>query len=93
MKTKEEITQIIANKLYDKHYSALVFGDLTAYVGGLGEQGKAKLLDAILTGKDADVGEFLRSGMVATAEANALAEATTMMADDSLSLAEMQAIF
>jgi len=93
MATRDEIITIIANKLYNKHYDALTFNDLKTNVVALNTVKQAKLLDGILTGKDADVGAFLRELMVATAEANAMTEATSLMADDNLTLAELEGIF
>lgn len=93
MKTKEEITQVIADKLYGKHYSLLAFSDLASRINALGAIGKAKLMDAVLEGRDAEVGEFLRNEMVELAKTNALTEATNMLQDDTLTLAEMQEFF
>lgn len=93
MKTKEEITAIVAGKLYKAEYNALVYSDLASYVGGLSQKGKNKLMLGILEGRDADVGQFLREGMVSIAESNALTKATSMMIDDALTLTELQQIF
>ena len=92
-KTKQEITDIISERLYISHYNALTFSDLSSVVGGLSAAGKAALLEAILGGQDAKVGQFLRKEMIAFARANADVEATSLMADDVLTLAELQIIY
>ena len=93
MKTKDELITLIAGKLYDKHYQALTFNDLKTRVAALNTTKQGKLMDGILEGHDADVGKFLRLEMVAEAEANAIVEATSLMADDNLTLTELQSIF
>lgn len=93
MKTKEEITEIVSTKLYQAEYDALVFSDLSGFITGLSVKRQDKLIAAVLEGRDAEVGKFLREGMVVLAQTNAQTKATSLMADDSLSLSELQKIF
>lgn len=93
MKTKEEITVIIAGKLYQTHYNALTFNDLKASVVALSSANQAKLTEDILLGNDAAVGALLKGEMSAKAAASAQAAADALMVDDSLTLAELQQIF
>lgn len=92
-KTKDEITEIVSKRLYQTHYEALVFADLVTAVGGLTTLQKTKLMDGIIEGQELAVGTFLHELMIDVANAKADVEATNLMADDNLTLAELQLIF
>lgn len=92
-KTKAEITAIVSGKLYPTHYNALTFNNLKTVVNALSANKQAKLLEGILDGKDVQVGEFLRKEMIIFAKASADVEATALMLDDNLTLAELQIIY
>lgn len=93
MKTKDELIDLISKKLFQTQYQSLTFSDLSTAVVGLSQNKKDKLMEGILDSRDLEVGQFLNGLMVETAEAAALTQATSLMTDDNLTLAELQLIF
>lgn len=92
-KTKQEITDIISAKLFPIHYNALTFDNLKGVVAALPVEGRDKLLQGVLSGKDVLVGQFLRESMIQFAKDAADTQAASLLADDNLTLAELQVIY
>lgn len=92
-KTKEEITDIFAARLFPKNFQALTFTDFTDALTALSANHKTRVLDALLEGRTDKLGILLFEMMKLKGEANALTEAQGLMADDNLTLAELQIIY
>ena len=93
MLTRAEILQKVETRLLQVKQSELVWGDIVAAVGGADTASKVQIVNAI-KGKDGSVLSNLIFDLIADkVSTDARSEAASLMADDSLSLTDLQRIF
>jgi len=89
MATKAEMIAVIAKRLESKVASEFGWPDLVASVQNGTPQDKARIVAGVQSGSAQAVGAAILELSRAKIKAEALAEATTMLADDSLDLTEL----
>jgi hypothetical protein len=86
------IRQIIISKLRPKIRDALTWSDIASQIGGLSAAQKAVLVTAVKANDPCAFGGRVLAIINSKIEADAAAEATTMLADGSLSADELTRI-
>lgn len=90
--TRDQVIANIKSRLINKRVSELVWGDITAAVGALSAPQKQVIVEAFRAKDPARVSKLLFKAVRGKVVADATLEANSMMADDSLSLAELQRV-
>ena len=90
--TKDEMIIRIADRILPQFIALGTWADLVNSVQAMDTTDQNKLLQATLSGDTQEVGSVLVKALRVELKASALIEATNMLADDSLSLAELEQI-
>ena len=90
--TKDQIIQALAKRLAKKPQAAATWGDLVSSVQAFTPSQKATLLAKLTSGDFESAGKQLAVALRAEVTSDVVAEATAMLADDQLSLAEIERI-
>lgn len=90
--TKEQLTNIIATRLLRKHYKALKWADVVGAVSAAGPTPKQEIVDALASRSPQKVGVVLQALIDQKVKTAADTEATAMLSDDTLTLAELEHI-
>lgn len=90
--TKDQIIDRLARRLVDDRIDGLTWAQLVLAVQGMTTEQKAALLAAVQARATTQVGEQIRDAIQTWARAQAKADATTMLAGDALSLADLEKI-
>jgi hypothetical protein len=90
--TKDEAIQRIAKRLRGTNLSQITMPQFKDVVNGIDGDDKKDLLAALRTENAQAVGNMLVRHCAAWARAQAVTEATTMLADDTLSLDELDKV-
>ena len=91
--TPEELEALIARKLFSKHMAELTWTEIVGVIGGSNQQQKDALVSMFSNGRGANAGEAMQNAINAKMRTDAETEAAAMMADNTLSSAELQRIF
>ena len=89
---KPEAIQRIARRLRTQYATKITWAQFVAAMGDLTAQEKAQLIGAIRLGNAQGAGETLIRQVREWAQTQAVAEATTLLADDQISLAELDKV-
>ena len=90
--TKDEAIAIIARKLAPKYGETLTWAQFVDAVTGLTADEKATLVGLVRRQNAEGIGNMLLGQVRAHVRTLAVTEATTMLADDALSLAELDKV-
>lgn len=90
--TKEELKAILVKRIAPKRRVALVWSDVTAAVGAATQADKDELVQHIRDGNARLLGDRLLALVAARVKTQSEAEADTILADDSLTLTELERI-
>ena len=91
--TPEELEALIARKLFSKHMAELTWSEIVGVVGGSTQEQKNALVQRFSEGKGSQAGEAMQKAINIKMRSDAEAEAAAMMADNTLSSAELLRIF
>ena len=86
------LRQIIISKLRPQLRDALTWADIATLIGGMSAAQKAVLVNAIKHNDAAALGNRILAVVNAKIEADAASEATTMLADNTLTATEIERI-
>lgn len=92
MRTKEEMAVILSKRLVSQKLSESTWSDLVLAISGSTAQQKEWLVKHIAQNKHKQVGEALHKALVKNAEDRAKLDVDAMLADDTLSLAELDTL-
>ena len=90
--TREELIQIIAKKLHAKNKGNGTWSDLVSGVQKMTQQERAQLVSKLGNGHYDHAGKMLARALNDEVMIKSQAEAEAMLADDTLSLAELELI-
>lgn len=90
--TRDEIKARLAARLAPQYRDLLTWAQLVAAVGAAGSGKKQEVLNAVKAGNARQVGDLLISLTGAYLKTLADADADAMIADDTLSLAELEKV-
>ena len=90
--TKDQLIIYLTNTKTQKNLEASVWSDLTAALNGLTSTEKDKIAQRIATGAGQAVVNQIQREMEVNAKALASAEATNALADDTLSLGDLDSL-
>jgi hypothetical protein len=90
--TKEQITQRLARHLVDDRIGALTWAQLVLAVQAMTVEQRAALLAAVQMRATQQIGESIKAAVLNWARTQAQADAATMLANDVLSLADLEKI-
>lgn len=88
--TPEELEALIAKKLFSKHLEELTWQEVVSVIG-LPE--RTLIVQALQNGQGVRIGHALQAKVYEKLRSDAATEAASMMADNSLSEAELLRIF
>ena len=91
-RTKDQLIQIIVNNKLDDLMAGANWGDLVSAVSGSAQEEKDAILAELVTKNDAQVGYLLRQLLIKQIKADGVIAANALLADNSLSLAELDLI-
>ena len=91
--TPEELEALIAKKLFSKHMAELTWAEIVSVVGGSTTEQKQALVQRFSQGKGDQAGQAIQKAINIKLRSDAEAEAAAMMADNTLSSAELLRIF
>ena len=89
---KAEAIQKIARRLRTQYATTITWAQFVSAMGDLSAAEKAQLVGAVRLGNAQGAGETLVRQVREWAQTQAVAEATTMLADDSISLTELDKV-
>ena len=92
MRTKEEITRILANKHVSTMLQDSNWGDLVNAISSFDAQQKDNFVKLIASGQDKKVGQTLHKALLKDAQDRAKSYVGSMLADDNLSLTELDGL-
>lgn len=87
------LQELLSKKLYTKHLQELTWGEITGVVGGATPQEKAALTQMFAKGQGEQAGRRIQTAVYAKLRADADAEATAMLSDNTLDQAELTRLF
>jgi hypothetical protein len=90
--TKDEIKARIVPKLAQQARAVLTWGQIKDAVNAAGAAAKAEIVQAVVDGNARQVGTLMISLATAHLQTLAAAEANTLLADDALTLAELERV-
>lgn len=93
MATRDQVIDRIEKKLIQVHQSELQWTDITSAIGNSGTTNKNLIVSAIKNKEPSTLADLIFTLVSDKITADAKAEAATMVADDNLSLTELQRIF
>jgi hypothetical protein len=88
-RTKEEIASVLAERKVHQFVKDSVWTDLTGAVQSQGAANRSKLLDLLKTGNVNEAGQLLRDWLADDAKTRAKVYVDNLLADNSLSIAEL----
>ena len=89
MRTKPEIEAIIANRLIGLHKQVITFDQLISVMQSAPQAQKDKFMQYLLTDHAAQAGEMIHKIIINKAENAAKAQASSMLADNQISIEEL----
>jgi len=89
MRTKEQLTVLLANKYFQKLLTEAKWSDLKLAVSNDTIAQKLQLMTLLINGKSAQAGKLMRRILVQDVKVQAQAKADTAMADSALDLVEI----
>ena len=89
MATTAELSTIISNRLIPKYIDALVWSDITTAVSAITTGDRTNIVNAVKSNDAADLGRIIFKAVRTYIETQALAEANTMMSDNTLDFTEI----
>ena len=92
MRTKEQLITILANHKKKGLFDSAQWSDLVSAISGIDQTTKDEIVGHLVTGEDTQAGYVLRQLLLTDAEARAETIATDILADDTISLAELDTI-
>jgi len=92
MRTKEQLTTILAKKHSQIMLKTAKWSDLSLAINNETPAQRQQLIDYLVDGKIERAGRILRGLLIKDIESKAQTKATTMMADNSLDLTEIDAL-
>lgn len=92
MRTRQEIIDIIAKILIQKKVEESTWSDLVTAVQGIKQTDRDNLVRLLGESKEAGAGKILKDALYDNAKTRAFDEANQLLADDLLSLAELDRI-
>ena len=90
MITKEEIIKALANKIVNKVIAETTWADFVASVQALTVEQKGELLSSVKSGERKELANILISALENYSELKSIERVVLMLADDSLSLSEIE---
>lgn len=90
--TRNEIVQQIALRLFPEERKLATWSDLVSAVQASTSVQRTQLVKAVIKGSNTEAGEIMVRLMHAELKKKAVTSAETMLADDQLSLAELERI-
>lgn len=90
--TKDELKAILVRRLMPKYRESLAWAGVTAAVANSSAADKTEIVAALREGDQKQAGAVLMKIVAAHAVVQAAAEADTLLADESLSLAELERV-
>lgn len=91
--TPEQLQAMIASNLYSRHLSELTWAEVVSVVGGATPGQKAVLVDLFSKNNGCQAGQAMQKAINARMKNDAVTEAAAMMADDSLTTAELLRVY
>ena len=88
--TPEELEALIAKKLFSKHLEELTWTEVASVIGA---NERAAIVGALQKGQGVTIGSALQAKVYEKLREDAATEAAAMMADNTLSEAELLRIF
>ena len=92
MRTKTELSNALAARYADKLFSKSTFAELVSAVQASTSRQKSQLVENLVNGNVEKAGDLLRNALLAEANKNAAMVIDGMLANDTLSLEEIDAI-
>ena len=92
MRTKEQLRDIIAQRLEAKLFQVATFSDLVVGISAATDSQKQLLVDLLINGNKEKAGGLLLIALKAKIKQDSINQADIMLADDSLSLVELDSI-
>ena len=92
MRTKDELSSIIASRLEAKIFKDFGFSDLVSAISVATSAQKQLLVDHLTKGDTHSAGKMLEVALKQKAKQDSITQADTILSDDSLSLAELDNI-
>ena len=91
--TREELEALIAGRLLKKYYKDTSWSDITGVVGAMSSADRMQLVTYFSKGDGRMAGELIQEHLYAKFALDAADEAETMLADNTLTYAELVRIF
>ena len=92
MRTKDEMATLLSRKLVSAKMDDSSWSDLVTAIQATTAQEKTWLVKQIAQAKYREVGQALHTALLKDAESRAKTEVDTMLADDTLTLAELDTL-
>ena len=92
MRTKEQLRDIIAQRIEAKLFKTATFSDLVAGISSATDAQKQLLVDLLVSGNKEKTGDLLVTALKIKIGQDSINQADIMLADDSLSLVELDSI-
>jgi len=92
MRTKEELINMFAKQNARKFLAKTAWADLVKSVQGLSQSEKVDLVNALRSGQAKRAGNIMQKALLADASERSKADVTKKLANDSLSLDEINSL-
>lgn len=92
MRTKEEISVILSKRKLPEMVSNSTWADLVSSISSLSQAEKDSLVQLIISGSSKKVGDRLKRALHENAKERAVASVDILLADDNLSLTELDSL-
>ncbi len=89
MRTKDQIIDILSQRKVSSQMNSSTWNDLVSAIQVYDAQQKERFVKFIIEGRHNEVGRLLQDALLANAEQRAKDEVSAMLADDTLSLTEI----
>ena len=89
MRTKEELAIALSDRKSKENFKKANFGTLVSTMQSLSDEDKSKIIDMLLSGNTKRIGSMLSSAVRKKSESDAKEEVDLLLADDLLSLDEI----
>jgi len=88
-RTREQIIEIVSKILVQRKVEESTWADLVNAVQNINSVDKTNLVRLLAESKDTGAGKILKEALYRNAESRALDEANILLADDTLSISEL----
>ena len=92
MRTKDQLRDIIASRLDGRIFHAYKFSDLVSAISSATPAQKQLLVDLLVKGHTKEAGDLLEKALKSKSKTDSITQADNLLADDSLSLTELDNI-